>query len=271
MKLNRNELHCMIDQIDEELLKEAEEGYQAHHLGRLQRILPATGCIILLVGITASLMVKGKLNTVVQETTEETSYQVLSERAENSLVYENNSLDVAGTLNSVTDMLEETGSAEGYMIDYLKIKIDSHNKTISYGTIELIDAEHQKEVEVNILENYITADLADSVSDTELDLTSTSWTQFCAMADSISTFCDNFTEHTYMEVSQLVLGSIQPIPENCIYYVFNQDSGSMEEIEETVFEEYVKENEVWGFLLRGYPVSTENYFHQQVILITEMN
>ena len=47
MKINKNELHSMINQIDDDLLREAQEGYVREKSHMMQRIIPVRHVFLL--------------------------------------------------------------------------------------------------------------------------------------------------------------------------------------------------------------------------------
>ena len=49
MKINKNELHSMINQIDDDLLREAQEGYGREKSHMMQRIIPVAACILIMI------------------------------------------------------------------------------------------------------------------------------------------------------------------------------------------------------------------------------
>ena len=60
MKINKNELHSMINQIDDDLLREAQEGYGREKSHMMQRIIPVAACILIMIsGIVGAALKNG--------------------------------------------------------------------------------------------------------------------------------------------------------------------------------------------------------------------
>ena len=65
MKINKNELHSMINQIDDDLLREAQEGYGREKSHMMQRIIPVAACILIMIsGIVGAALKNGVVDQI---------------------------------------------------------------------------------------------------------------------------------------------------------------------------------------------------------------
>ena len=65
MKINKNELHSMINQIDDDLLREAQEGYGREKSHMMQRIILVAACILIMIsGIVGAALKNGVVDQI---------------------------------------------------------------------------------------------------------------------------------------------------------------------------------------------------------------
>lgn len=161
MKMNKNELQIMINQIDEELLNEANNDYGTRNSLILRRIVPVAACVILLISATAAAVLKNGISVdSVQKAAKGTAETIVrSQEEKNSYTIEAENQQITQMLTQIDNFLQGKELSSDVVVSSVNMKINPKNLDISSGTIILTDRALMNHITVDIFEKYITVSI----------------------------------------------------------------------------------------------------------------
>lgn len=136
MKINKNELHSMINQIDDDLLREAQEGYGREKSHMMQRIIPVAACILIMIsGIVGAALKNGVVD---QTDSASRSGSATSATETVAAAKDVKTIDIAGlSVQGVLEKLDtELDEPENLIIISLAMEL-SKDVRIMNGSIEV--------------------------------------------------------------------------------------------------------------------------------------
>lgn len=267
MKMNKEELTRMINQIDDDLLYEAAEEYHTSHLGSWKRVIPVAACITLLVlgaavsvlrNITIDRSHEGIEGTAISEYKGTTETEDTLNDSEKSYTIQ---MDSKGnTVNSVLDLItasfSEKGVSKELVIQSMEIRLLPKDNTILNGRIMLTDMNSFKDITVSISQNKIIIDMEDSSmsnssgnendtlkEETEIvknpsseeTISKINWYDFYKAAEYVPEITSEFKDSQYMMLQAelvAVFPSIDVIPENIPIVIYDNELKTVENREE---------------------------------------
>lgn len=267
MKMNKEELLRMINQIDDDLLYEAAEEYHTSHFSSWKRVIPVAACITLLVlgaavsvlrNITVDRSHEGIEGTAISEHKENTEKEDTLNDSKKSYTIQ---MDSKGnTINSVLDLITaffgEKGVSEELVIQSMEIRLLPKGNTVLNGRIMLTDMESFTDITVSISQNKVIIDMEDSnttnssrnENDTLQEETETAqnisydaiisrinWYDFYKAAEYVPQIASEFEDSQYMLVqAELValLPDIDAISEDIPILIYDDELKTVENREE---------------------------------------
>lgn len=225
MKINKEELMCMINQIDDDLLYEAAEEYHTSHFGSWKRVIPVAACITLLVlgaaisvlrNITIDRSHEGIEGTVISEHKGDIGKEDTFNDSEESYTIQMN--DAEHTITSVLDLItasfDEKGVSERLVVESMEIRLLPKDNTISNGRIALTDMENSTDITVSISQTKIIIDmepkdtkeegLENSKTEEQTSpniISKINWHDFCTAAGYMPKMTESFKDSEYIIVS----------------------------------------------------------------------
>lgn len=159
MRINKNELQSMINQIDDDLLEEAMGSYPSHNTGFLTRIIPAAACVILLISSIAVAVFK---NGVFIE--QESSIIEASRGVTEDTVYllEAKDNDIMTMVQAIDESFSERNMSDSLMIESVHFKAEPTTMNLISGTIQLKDESTSQNITVNMVDVSITVSKKDA-------------------------------------------------------------------------------------------------------------
>ena len=175
MKINKEELRRMINQIDDDLLYEAAEEYHTSYLGSWKRVIPVAACIALLIlsaavavlrNITIDKGHEGIEGTAISEHKGNTQKEDILNDSEKSYTISIGSKE--NTINSVLDLITasfgEKGVSKELAVQSIEIRLLPKDNTVLNGRVALTDMENFTDITVSISQNKIIIDMENSTT-----------------------------------------------------------------------------------------------------------
>lgn len=257
MKMNKDELMHMINQIDDDLLYEAAEEYHTPNFSSWKRVIPVAACITLLVlgaavsvlrNITIDRSHEGIEGTVISEHKGDTGKEDTLNDSEKSYIIQMDSEGntIRSILDSITASFDEKGVSKKLVIDSMEIRLLPENNTVLNGRITLADMEYFTDITVRISQNKIIIDMEKNNTlqeETETSLNSSdreiiskiNWYDLCKAADYVPELTSEFQDSEYVLVSAelvAVISDIDIISEDIPVLIYDGELKAVENREE---------------------------------------
>jgi len=258
MKMNKNELTHMINQIDDDLLYEATEEYRIPHFCGWKRVIPVAACITLLVlGAAVSVLRNITIDrghesiegTAISEHKGDTGKEDTLDDSEKSYIIQMDSErnTISSVLDLVTASFGEKGVSEKLVIESMEIRLLPKDNTILNGRITLTDMEYFRDITVSISQSKIIIDMENNSTLQEQTKTALNpssagesvskinWYDFCKAADYVPELTGEFKDSVYMTVSaELValVSNIDAISEDIPVIIYDGDLKEVENRDE---------------------------------------
>ena len=170
MKINKNELMHMINQIDDDLLNEAAEEYKTFNSSVWKRVIPVAACIALLVlGAAASVLKnitidrshEGIEGTAASENKGDNN-DALNDSEKSNYIIQIDSEEkqsISFVLDLITDSFSEKGVSGNLVINSMELRILPENSIVSSGRIMLTDMDNLTELIISISQKKIIVDM----------------------------------------------------------------------------------------------------------------
>lgn len=267
MKINKEELTRMINQIDDDLLYEAAEEYHTSHFSSWKRVIPVAACITLLVlgaavsvlrNITIDRSHEGIEGTAISEHKGTIETEDALNDSEKSYIIQMDSTGntVNSVLDSITASFGEKGVSKELVIQSMEIRLLPKDNTILNGRIMLTDMESFTDITISISQNKVIIDMEDSnitnssrnENDTLREETETvqnkpsdkvisriNWYDFYKAAEYVPQITSEFQDSQYMLVQAdlvALLPDIDAISENIPILIYDDELKIAENREE---------------------------------------
>lgn len=224
MKMNKNELMHMINQIDDDLLNEAAEEYKTFNSSVWKRVIPIAACIALLVlGAAASVLKnitidrshEGIEGTAASENKGDNN-NALNDSDKSTYIIQTDSDEaqsIQSVLDLITDSFSEKGVSGNLVIDSMELRILPENSVVSTGRITLTDLDNLTEIIISISRKKVIIDIETNEEDISAEtaeietggntkkIKKINWYDFHQAAKYISSIEDAFQGADYFLVS----------------------------------------------------------------------
>lgn len=159
MRINKNELQSMINQIDDDLLEEAMGSYPSHNTGFLTRIIPAAASVILLISSIAVAVFKNGVFIEQESSIIEASRGVTEDTV---YILEANDNYIMTMVQAIDESFSERNLSDSLIVESVHFKAEPTTMNLISGTIQLKDESTSQNITVNMVDVSITVSKKDA-------------------------------------------------------------------------------------------------------------